>query len=217
MVRSKAALISSALILMICMCLFFPFPNNELFNASSTFMSFPITNKDGFIMLGLIGAVLYITAIILLIVGLKKYHFRTILLVIIVYAIFPKLLITIYQETLASGIYAISYDENGYCNFESLDQGFMNGDCHFIIHNRSNTPVSFELEFVDVTIWNDDVRMESLMNVNGPYHMMVEANRKKSIELNEILDVYDIPNRIEGGSTSGIHFQLIDGENARVL
>lgn len=217
MVRSKTALISSAIILFICMCLFFPFPDNELYNVRSIFMSFPITNKDGFIVLGIIGSVLFIAAIILLIIGLKKYHFRTILLVIIVYAIFPKLLITIYQETVAIGIYAISYDGNGYCNFESLNQGFMNGDCHFVLHNRSNTPVSFELEFVDVIIWNDDVRMESLMNVNGPYHITLNANQKKSIQLNEILDVYNIPNRIEGGSSSEIHFQLIDGENVRVL
>ena len=130
MIRNKIALIGSALILCICMYLYFPFPQNEMLDARSTFMSFPIRNQDGFIALGLIGSVLFIIAMILLIIGIKKYHFRTIVIVVIIYTLLPRLLITAYQETLASGIMAVSYNGNGTCKFEYVNDDLLNGECN---------------------------------------------------------------------------------------
>ena len=94
MIRSKVALISSVVILGICMYLYFPFPNNVMLEARSTFMSFPIRNQEGFILLGIIGSILFIIAMILLVIGMKKYRFRTIIIVVIIYAVLPKFLIT---------------------------------------------------------------------------------------------------------------------------
>ena len=90
MIRSKVALISSIVLLGICMYLYFPFPNNVMLEARATFMSFPIRNQDGYIPLGIIGSVLFIIAMILLFIGIKKYRFRTIVIVVIVYAILPS-------------------------------------------------------------------------------------------------------------------------------
>ena len=169
MVRNKAALIISAIILCICMYLYVPFPNNPLLDASIIFMSFPIRNHDGYIVLGIIGSVLFVIAMILLASGMKKYHFRTIVLVFIVYTMMPNLLITAYQETLASGIAAISYDGEGKCNFDSVGKNLLNGECDFVLQNRSNEAVTFELEFLDSYFIDDGERMESLMNLAGPY------------------------------------------------
>ncbi|MGY0694922.1 hypothetical protein ACW2QC_19505 [Virgibacillus sp. FSP13] len=217
MIRSKVALISSVIILGVCMYLYFPFPNNVMLEARSVFMSFPISNQDGYILLGIIGSVLFIIAMILLVIGMKKYHFRTIVIVVIVYTISPNLLITMYQETLASGITAISYDGNGKCNFESVSTDLLNGECNLVLHNRSNEAVSFELEFIDLFSMEDEVRMESLMNLAGPYSITIEANREKSIHLKELLELSDVPNHIEGGNSSDIHFKLIDEDNTRTL
>ncbi len=217
MIKSKVALISSVIILGICMYLFFPFPNNVMLESRSTFMSFPIHNQDGYISLGIIGSVLFIIAMILIVIGLKKYHIRTILIVVIVYAILPNILITMYQETLANGIKAISYDGNGKCNFESVGEDSLNGECDLVLHNRSNEAVSFELEFLDSFITEDEVRMESLMNLAGPFNITIEANRKKSIHLEELLELSDVPKHIEEGTSFNIHFKLIDGETTRTL
>lgn len=216
-IRSKVALISSVITLGICMYLYFPFPNNVMLEARSTFMSFPIRNQDGYILLGIIGSVLFIIAMILLVIGMKKYHFRTIVIVVIVYAILPNPLITMYQETLASGITAISYDGNGKCNFEYVSEDLLNGECNLVLHNRSNEAVSFELEFLDSFFMEDEVRMESLMNLAVPYRITIEANRKKSIHLKELLELSDVPKHIEGGQSFNIHFKLIDGETIRTL
>ncbi|MEH7246847.1 hypothetical protein V7114_08720 [Neobacillus niacini] len=217
MIKSKFALIASVILLGICMYLYFPFPNNVMLEARSTFMSFPIRNQDGYISLGIIGSVLFVIAMILLVNGMKKYHFRTIIIVLIVYGLLPNLLISIYQETLASGITAISYDGNGKCNFESVSQDLLNGECNFVLHNRSNEDVSFELEFMDSLFMEDEVRMESLMNLAGPYSITIEANRKKSIHLKKLLELSDVPKHIEEGTSSDIHFKLMAGGTARTL
>ncbi|WP_394234228.1 hypothetical protein [Niallia oryzisoli] len=217
MIRSKVALISSVVILGICMYLYFPFPNNIMLEARSTFMSFPIRNQDGFIPIGIVGSILFIISMILLFNSIKKYRFRTIVIAVIVYATLPNLLITMYQETLASGIKAISYDGSGKCNFENVSETLLNGECNFVLQNRSGKDVSFELEFLDSFLMEDGVRMESLMNLAGPYNITIEANRKKSIHLKELLDLSDVPKHIDGGTSNGIHFKLIDGVNTRTL
>jgi len=199
------------------MYLYFPFHNDVMLEARSTFMSFPIRNHDGYILLGIIGSVLFIIAMILLIIGIKKYHFRTIVIVLIVYAILPNILIAIYQETLASGITAISYDGNGTCNFEYVSEDLLNGECNLELHNRSNEAVTFELEFLDSFFIEDELRIESLMNLAGPYSITIEANRKKSFHMKELLELTDVPKHIEGGTSYNIHFKLIDGETERTL
>jgi hypothetical protein len=217
MIKNKAALIGSVVILCICMYLYFPFPNNEMLDARTTFMSFPIRNQDGYIVLGIIGSILFIIAMILFVIDIKKYHFRTIVFVVIIYAFLPKLLIWVYQETVASGIMAISYDGNGTCNFEHANDELLNGECNFMLENRSNEDVSFELEFLDSFFMEDEGRMESLMNLAGPYSITIEANRKKSIHLQKLLDLSDVPKHIEEGTSNSIHFKLIDGETKRTL
>ncbi len=217
MIRSKIALISSAILFCICMYLYFPFPNNELKDARTTFMSFPIRDQDGYIVLGIVGSVLFIIAMILLVRGLKKYHFRSVIIVAIVYGLLPQILIFAYQETFASGIYAISHDGNGNCKFDSVGEDLLNGECNVVLHNHSNKAVSFELEFVESDRWGDGERFESLMNLAGPFNITIEANRKKSIHLREIIDVSDVQNRIESGSSSNVHFKLIDGEDIRIF
>ncbi|WKA52675.1 hypothetical protein QWY22_09005 [Planococcus liqunii] len=216
MVKNKLALFSSFVILCICMYLFFPFPNNVMLETRTTFMSFPIQDQEGYVSLGIIGSVLFIVALILLFIGMKKYQVRTILAVVLVYTFLPNLLITIYQETLASGIAAISYDNNGQCNFELMDQK-MSGECNLVLHNRSNEAVSFELEFIDSFFMEDDVQMESLMNLAGPYRITIEANQKESIQIKELLDLSDVQRHIDGAESFGIHFHITENAQTRTL
>lgn len=57
------------------MYLYFPFPDNVMLEARSTFMSFPIRNQDGFFPLGIIGSILFIIALILLFIGIKAISY----------------------------------------------------------------------------------------------------------------------------------------------
>ncbi len=211
------AFISSVVILCICMYLFFPFPNNPLFGASYVFMSFPLQNSEGINLLGILGSILFIIAIALLINSLKKYYILSIVFVILFYAFLPRILITVYQETLASGIAVISYDGNGKCEFESESENIVDGKCQVVLQNRSNEAVLFEVEFLDSYYEKDQTRMESLMNIAGPYKITIAANQEETISLNELLDVSNVSNHMAGGASRDIHIKLIDGENERVL
>lgn len=217
MIRSKLALISSAIILCICLYLNFSISNDIKLDARSTFMSFPISNQNGYIVVGIIGSVLFMIALVLLVIGIKKFYFRTVIIVAIVHGLLPLILMTLYQETLASGIEAISYDGNGKCNFDLMNEDLLKGECDFVLHNHSNEAVSFELELLDSYFMDDGVRMESLMNLAGPYRFTIKANDKKSFHLNDILEVSGVPKHIEGGTSFKVHFKLIDGENTRTI
>lgn len=208
MIKNKVAFISAMVILGICICLFFPYPNNEMIHAQSSFMSFPIQTKDGFLVLGIIGSALFIFAIILLGRSITKYHFRTIGLVVILYAFSPYLLITAYQETFASGIMAMSYKGDGTCHFEMLEKDLMNGECELVLHNRSNEAVSFDLEFLESSYLEDNMHMTTLMNIAGPYRLTTEANSKKLIHLQELLDLTGVPNHVEGGASFEVHYKF---------
>lgn len=219
MVKNKVALFGSVVLLVICMYLYFPFPNNVMLDARSTFMSFPIRNHDGYIWGGIIGSILFVIAMILLFIGMKKYHFRAIVIVIIFYAALPSFLIMLYQETLADGIEAIAYDGNGKCDFEFVSEDLLNGECELVLRNRSNKDVTFELEFLDSTFYREDeVRMESLMNVAGPFLITIEANQKRPIHFKELLDLSDVPKHIQGsGESLYVNIKLSDGETTRTL
>lgn len=217
MVKSKLALISSAVILCICMSFYFPYPTNKTIDARASFMMLPIRDQNGYVVLGIIGSILFVLAMILLGIGLKKYRVRTMIIVVLIYSFLPTLLITMYQETLAKGIAAISYDGSGTCQFDHVSEDLLNGECSIVLHNRSSEPVSFEIEFLDSFFPEDEVRMESLMNLNGPHRFTIEGNSEETIEVKALLDLTDVPNPISGGTTTNIHIKLIEGEDIRIL
>ena len=218
MIKNITALISAVVLLAICMFLFFPYPNNPLLGATVVFMSFPIQNGDGFVWQGILATSIFLVAMALLIYGLKKFYVVAAVLVLFLYALLPGFLITAYQETFASGIGAISYDENGKCAFDTLDDNVrMKGDCELTLKNHSNKPVSFELEFIDTGFGQEDTKMVSLLNIAGPYMITIEGNHTEFIELNEILDVSDVTDHIYSGSTSDVHFKLIEKKKERIF
>lgn len=217
MIKNKLALIVSAIILFICMILYFPFPNNHDINSSMTFMSFPLRNHDGWVLSGIFYSVLFLIALLLIVNGLKKYRIRTIFAVTIIYGLLPLPLISLYQETFATGIMAISYDGAGSCKFESVNEDVVNGECNLNLQNRSNKTVSFELELVDSSYFEDAVKMESMMNSAAPFQITLGPNQKETIQLKELLDLRDDPHHITDGSISMIHIELSDGNHTRVL
>ncbi|MCR8848000.1 hypothetical protein NQ095_06235 [Rossellomorea sp. SC111] len=217
MIKNKKYLIASCLILIICMSLYFPFPNHQMIFERMTFMSFPISDQDGYNVLAIIGSFLFIFAIVLLVKGISKYHIRTVIIVLFSYSLLPLGLVMLYQETFAEGIAAISYDGTGTCDFERVSEDELNGECHLLITNHSGDPVTFDIEFLDSYIPDEDHRRTSLMNEGGPYRITVEANCEKMVEVKELLDLSDVPYHVDGGGSMNVHLRISDGEKERVL
>ncbi|RLJ87033.1 hypothetical protein [Planococcus citreus] len=216
MIKNKAAFVGSFIIFAICMYLFFPFSNTAIKEAQFVFMSFPIQDQEGYNLLGIIGSIMFIGAIILLFNSLEKYRFRIVVAVVIVYMFLPNLLIATYQETLANGIAAISYDGNGQCDFVTMDDS-MDAECNLVLHNRSDEAVTVELEFIDSLFMEEDMRMESLMNLAGPYTVTLAANSKKHIHLKELIDLSGVPAHIDSGTSFGINLKIKAGNKTRIL
>ncbi|MDE4083617.1 hypothetical protein PO902_00810 [Planococcus maritimus] len=216
MIKNKTAFVGSFIIFVICMYLFFPFPNTAMKEAQFVFMSFPIQDQEGYNLLGIIGSIMFIGAIILLFRSLEKYRFRIVFAVVIVYMFLPNLLIATYQETLANGISAISYDGNGQCNFVTLDDS-MDAECNLVLRNRSDEAVTVELEFIDSLFMEEDMRMESLMNLASPYTVTLAANSKKHIHLKELIDLSGVPDHIDSGTSFGINIKIKAGNKTRIL
>ena len=217
MIKNKKYLIASVVILVICMSLYFPYPNNNMIYERSTFMSFPISDQDGYNVLAIIGSFLFIFAMILLVKGISKYHVRTVIIVLFAYSLLPLGLVAVYQETLAEGIAAISYDGKGTCDIDRVTEDELSGECQLLITNHSGSPVTFEIEFLDPYIPDNAYRLTSLMNEGGPYQITVEADREKMVDVKGLLDVSDVPNHGDGGGSTDVHFKISDGERERVL
>ncbi|UTE78592.1 hypothetical protein [Rossellomorea sp. KS-H15a] len=217
MIENKNYLIASGMILILCMSFYFPFPNAPMVYKRMAFMSFPIQDQDGYNVLAIIGSFLFIFAIVLLVIGLSNYHIRTVMVVAIVYSLLPFGLIKVYQETVADGINAISYNGKGTCDFEKIEEEEFTGECNLLISNHSGEPVTFDIEFLDTFFPGSETRFTSLMNENGPYTVTIEANRKKSVSLKEVLDLSDIPNHVDGGSSTEVHFKIEDGSKERIM
>ncbi|KSU61815.1 hypothetical protein AS034_13365 [[Bacillus] enclensis] len=218
MVKNKFALIGSFVLLAIPMILFFPFPDNDEYMTRSEFMGLPIETWDGYVPLGVAGSVLFIAAMILLVIGLEKYRVRGVLIGSFGFVLLPYILFWLYQETFAQGIYAVSYDGEGSCVFErAAEEEMLNGECKLNLHNHSGEETTVEVEFIDTYIPGEESRMESLMNVNGPYVITLGANEKRSLKLEELLDVSPLSKTIDGGSFSNVQVRLKDGEESRIL
>ncbi|AIF43008.1 hypothetical protein [Virgibacillus sp. SK37] len=215
MIRSKFAVIGAIILFIICMCLFFPFPDDPLLHATTIIMSFPIIDQDGYIIMGVIGSFLFAIAIVLLMIGLKKFRLRTLIIVIFLYSFIPPMLIKVYQETLADGIFAVSKEGEGEGDFNSINESQLDGECHFTLQNRSNKSVTFEVQLIDSFF--DETRMESLLNEAGPHTFTLEANEKRAIHLKEIIDITGVEDPISQGASFDLHFRLIDGGDDRIL
>ncbi|WP_233880852.1 hypothetical protein [Virgibacillus halodenitrificans] len=215
MIRNKFAVIGAIILFIICMCLFFPFPDDPLLHATTIFMSIPIMDHDGYIKAGVIGSFLFVVAMVLLMFGLRKFRLRSLIIVIFLYSFLPPILIKVYQETLAEGIFAVSKEDEGECDFNSINESQLEGECHFTLQNRRNEPVTFEVQLIDSFI--DETRMESLMNEAGPHMLTLEANEKRAIHLKEIIDITGVKDHISQGTSFELHFRLIDGKDERIL
>ncbi|BCB03983.1 hypothetical protein [Bacillus sp. KH172YL63] len=217
MIKNKRYLILSALLFLICMTLYFPFPDNEMIAADMTFMSFPIHDQNGYHPLAFFGSAMMIVAIVFLVKSLSKYHIRTVLLTLVVYSFLPIMLITFYQETIGTGIHAVSYDGQGTCDFEGVTEVELRGKCELKLENHSGKPVTFDLVFRDTYYPEFHRKITSLMNINGPYTITLEANSEKVIQLNELLNVSNEPEAIANGGSQYIRITLIEGEKSRKM
>ncbi|WP_246231612.1 hypothetical protein [Sporosarcina jiandibaonis] len=203
----------------ISMVLNFPFPHKNPYGETVvTALNIPIRTVNGFHYVGLASLLLLIASLSLLGKSLRKYHVRFQFLAIMIAIFIPPFIASTYQKTVATGIYAISYqsDESN-CNFEMKNETTLHGVCELLFENYNKGNTQFTVEFYEHYPGEDDLPMLSLMNNDALYVVTLKGKERKRIVIKKDIDVSQMKNHIEWGQASDITIIIKSGEKTRKL
>lgn len=220
MIKSKKMLWIALSLFIISTAISFPFPHAIPYGETIiSVFNFPIRTVNGLNFMGVFSFALFIASLFFLTRSLKKYHKRAVLIAIILVVLLPQMLISSYQKTIATGIYAVFYDrEASYCEFEMVGESTLGGECELSFENYSTDDLQYTLEFHESYPFEDEVPMVSLMNHNKvPYEVSIEGKEKKVVKIKTNIDVSNIENHVEGGSASDINIIIRSGDKIRKL
>lgn len=217
-VRNSKKLIIGIGLMVLVMILNFPFPHAEPFVAgNASAMNIPIQDRDGYMYGGLLLLVLFILGVYLLASSLEKYRTRLVFLAIVLYAILPFFLINIYQNTVASGIYAIHYEsDSSQCEFEKLDETMMKVQCQLPFENLSEKAVNFDVSFANQVLFEDRFNVIPFINENGPYPVTLQGHESKLVIIKTEVELSKLKG-LSGGTAHQVHIEISEGNNLRRL
>ena len=181
-------------------------------------MNIPVQSVNGLQYVGIASLALLIASLYFLTKSVNKYHGRIVLLAIIIAMFAPSMIASSFQKTVATGIYAVSYErEWSNCRFEMVDESTLSSECELPFENYSRNDVQFTIEFYEKYYFEDDVQMVSLMNNNAPYEVKLKGNERKTVKIKSEIDVSNIENHVESGSLTGVNIIIKSGEKVRKL
>ena len=203
----------------ISMALNFPFPHkNPYGEAVVLVLNIPLRTVNGFHYVGFASFLLLIASLYLLVKSLGKYHFRFVLIAIVASIFIPPIVANIIQKTIATGIYAISYQsEESNCNFEMKNETTLHGICElpFENYNRGNT--QFTVEFYEHYPFEDDIQILSLMNNDAPYEVTLRGKERKRVIIETDIDISQMKNHIDAAHARDVTIIIKSGEKIRKL
>lgn len=219
MIKDKKLLYIALVPFILSMALIFPFPHkNPYGEAVALVLNIPIKSVNGFHYVGITSLLLLIASLYLLAKSLKKYQIRWILIAILVAIFTPPFVANTYQKTIATGIYAISYqDHESICNFEMKNEETLHGICELPFENYSKNSHQFTIEFYEEYPFEDDIQMVSLMNSDAPYEVRLRGKERKRVIIETDINVSQMENHIESGQASYVTIIIKSGERTRKL
>lgn len=219
MIKSKPLFFISIMLILISMALNFPFPHRyPLGETIFTNLHIPIRFANGFHTIGIISLFLLMITLFLLVKSLKKYYGRVLLIAFIIVIFIPLVIMTTYQSTLATGIYAVSYaSEESNCYLEMTDPSTLHGECELTFQNHRNKDVEFTIEFYEELVFKDDLPMVSLMNYDAPYEVILKGKESRRIQFEKNIDVSNMEKSIESGEATEIQITITSNGKSRDL
>lgn len=163
--------------------------------------------------------VLFIFLVIFLIAGLyflaksiKRHHVRMIIGVIVIVSVIPNMLVNVCQINFATGIYAISYNnEASTCSYQVTDDQRGHAECELQFENYGHKDVNFEVVF------DGEGSLASLMNAEEPYDITLLANEWKTVNIRMDLDLSGTDVRLSNGEKTGMKAIIRSGSKEREL
>ena len=217
-VRNNKRLYIAIGIFILVMIVNSPFPHEVPFSAGSSWiMNIPINDADGFNLSGLILLTILCVGVYLLATSLEKYRVRLVFLALFLYLTLPLFTINVYQNTFASGIYAIDYElDSSECNFEQLDDKRMRVICNLPLENLSNDEVKFDIRFLNVSLLGDQRKLVPLINESGPFEVSLQGRETKMVRIQTEVDISRLNSYSDGGSTH-VYIEIVQGKKTRRL
>lgn len=217
--KNKLMFQISIVLFILVMILNVPFPHEAPYGESLlTILNIPIRFAEGFHTVGIIILCLFLLGSILLFHSLKKYQLRSVLLAILTVSLLPAFIVYLFQNTLATGIYAIAYSNEAVdCEFKMVDSETLHGECRLDFENYSNSVVDFQFEFYEEKTFPDDLPMLSLMNEQGSYEVTIEPGERVIVFIEADIDVSEMEQHIEGGNATGFNIIIKADGNIRKL
>ncbi|WHX42794.1 hypothetical protein QNH36_11955 [Mesobacillus sp. AQ2] len=219
MIKNNKYLAMAIIFFFISIALNFPFPHEyPVGQEFSSAFNFPITTMDGVNYIGVTGLILFIISLFYLVKSLDQYHVRMVLIAIFLVVFLPMEMVKAYQNTFATGIYAIEY-ERGESNFtfEMKDETTLYAICVLPFENHSKETVQFNIKFYEKYLFEDDYPMLSLLNEGGPYKVTLHGKESKVITIETQIDLAKLGRGGLSGQGSGINLMIVDGKKVRKL
>ncbi|MBD3106989.1 hypothetical protein IEO70_01175 [Bacillus sp. AGMB 02131] len=136
--------------------------------------------------------------------SLNKFIGRAVIIAIFAAALLPPWIVEKYQQTLATGIYAVHYDpQASNCQFEKTSDETMLIQCNLAFENYSSDDVQFTAEFEDRSRLEDNP-VYDLLEAAGSFKIALSGDEYGIITINKEVDVADLNNQIEAGGGYGI-------------
>ncbi|MGE6486884.1 hypothetical protein [Paenisporosarcina sp. NPDC076898] len=217
-VRNIKKLLLGIGLMVLVMILNFPFPHAEPFVAGNmSAMNIPIKDRDGYMFGGIILFFILIVGIYLVGTSIGKYRKRLVFLAIILYFSLPFILINVYQNTVASGIYAIHYElDSSQCAFEKLDETKMKVQCQLPFENFSEKTTNFDVSFDDQAFFEERFNVIPLINENGPYPVTLQGHESKLVIIQTEVELSKLKG-LTGGTAYQVHIEISQGNKLRRL
>jgi hypothetical protein len=217
-VRNVKRLYIAIGIFVLVMILNLPFPHSVPFSAGNVYiMGIQINGSGGFNFVGLFLIVVLCVGVYLLATSLEKYRVRLVFLALVLYGLLPQYMVDFYQNTFASGIYAISYHiDSSECQFETLDDQRMEVICDLPLENLSDDEVKFDIRFLNASLLGDQRNLIPFINEAGPFEVSLQGRETKMVRIQSEVDISQLHSYSEGGSTH-VHIEIVQGNKLRRL
>jgi hypothetical protein len=205
-------------IFVLVMILNLPFPHAVPFSAGNVYiMGIQIKGSTGFNFVGLLLIVALCVGVYLLATSLEKYRVRLVFLTFVLYGLLPQFMVDFYQNTFASGIYAIAYDlESSECLFEKLDEQRMDVMCDLPLENLSDKKVRFDIRFLNASLLGDQRNLIPVINEAGPFKISLQGRETKVVRIQTEVDISRLHSYSDGGSTH-VHIEVVQENKMRRL
>ncbi|WP_051314787.1 hypothetical protein [Alteribacter aurantiacus] len=218
MIIHKGYFVTSMILFIVVMALNFPFPhvNYQPGVHSMSVMGIPVSTTNGIMWLGWLYVAMIVAGVVFLVKALDKYKLRLSLLSLVLVSVLPVATASAFERTIASGVYAVSYDSGeSVCEFNRSGGERVKVECELTFTNHSHDDVHFSLSFMEnYSAFEDVYDILTLLNEYGPYEASLHGSEKKVVSISKDMDVSEWFSRIGGGNFNGPNL-MIEGDDGK--